>query len=456
MGTVTSRSRLLAAGVLLAAMLPSHAWAQEADGPYDENCIICRTKRRLHESITWLRLGADLRLRLYYNNNLKLSKDDRSGEQFWQRHRARVWAKATPLKNLEFNIRLMGEPRYWCKPDSNDSLTHCEAFIDQLNVKWSRAFGLPLTLAVGRQDFKFGEGWLIRDGVPLDGGRSTFFDAARATLSLKDIQTTFDLIYVHNHADSAWFHRPFNDQDLDFAEHDEQGAIFYVSNTSLKGHTLDGYFIYKHDERRAAGGWNADIYTFGLRAKGAIDKSWKYRAELAPQFGHKNGTNLCALGFNGEMACHFHDSWKNMVRVQYEYRSGHPDSQNGAFDILWGRWYQGSNLWHLYLSKLETVMGAPSNYHRVAFGWGCNPTRKWTFNVDYHLLFRDENPLRGTAGFSSDGCFRGQLITVLLDYEHNEHIRSHLMFDVFFPGDYYSDLRNDVAIYSKYQIVFTW
>ena len=448
---------LLPTVLVLAGALPSPARAQHgADGPCDDNCIICRTKKRLGESVTWLKLGADLRLRLYYNNTVRLDKTHHpTHEQLWQRHRARVWARITPLKNLDFNIRLMGEPRYWCAPDTRESFTHCEAFLDQFNVKWSQAFGLPLAATVGRQDFKFGEGWLLRDGVPLDGGRSTFFDAARLRLDAKDIQTTFDLIYVYNHADSAWFHRPFNDQDLDFAEHDEQGAILYVSNKSVEGHTLDGYFIYKHDDRVAANGWNSDLYTFGLRAKGALDKRWKYRAELAPQFGHKNGTDVCALGANSEIAYHFHDPWANSLRVQYEYRSG-DDDPNKAFDILWGRWYQGSNLWHFYLAPLETLSAAPSNYHRVALGWGCKPTKKFSVDFDYHFLFRDENPLAGNANFSRDGCFRGQLLTLLFSYKFNRHVKSHLMVDLFFPGDYYSDRRNDVALFVKYQVIFTW
>ncbi|MGB2824789.1 MAG: alginate export family protein, partial [Phycisphaerae bacterium] len=425
-------------------------------GPYDDNCIICRTKKRLDEAVSWLRLGADLRYRFYRIDNIKLDKKHPDHEILFQRPRARIWAKITPLENLELNVRLMGEPRYWCKPDSKDKWTHCEAFLDQLNVRWRKAFGLPLTLTVGRQDFKFGEGWVLRDGAPLDGGRSTFFDAIRATWDASEIQTTFDLIYIHNHANVAWLHRALNDRDFDIAEHDEQGAVFYVSNKSLKGHTLDAYFIYKNDEKVSSKGWDADIYSFGLRAKGAIDENWQYRAEIIPQFGYKNDTSLCALGSNNELAYHFNDKWKNVLRTQYEYRSGHPHTQDGAFDILWGRWYQGSNLWHFYVATLEAVMAAPSNYHRVSLGWGAKPTKKWWFNADYHLLFRDRNTFSGRAGFSDGGCFRGQLITGIVGYKQNEHVDHHLMLDLFFPGDYYTDARNDAAFFLKYQVVFTW
>ena len=453
-----TRSVRMTVGALaaLAAAVAIAPRAAQAQGAHDDNCVVCRTKKQLSESITWLRLGADLRYRFYRIDNHRLDKKHAMHEFLFQRGRARVWAKATPLENLELNVRLMGEPRHWCKPDVKDTWTHCEAFLDQLNVKWSKAAGLPLTLTVGRQDFKFGEGWLLRDGTPRDGGRSTFFDAARAKYAAKDIQTTFDLIYVHNSANSSALHRPFNDADFDIAEHDEQGAIFYVSNKSLKGHTLEGYFIYKHDEQTSPAGWDADLYTFGLRAKGSLDEHWKYRMEIAPQFGQKNDTDVCALGSSNRLAYHLHDAWKSDVHVDYEFRSGHEDTQDGAFDILWGRWYQGSNLWHFYLATMETVIAAPSNYHRVAVGWSGRPAEKLWINFDYHLLFRDEKTFSGQRGYSEDGCFRGQLLTALIGYDHNKHVKSHLMLDLFFPGNYYTDDRNDVAFFMKYQIVFTW
>ena len=445
------------AGVLAAwAWSAGAARAQPQNGPCDDNCILCRTKRQLHESISWLKLGADLRYRFYRMDNWKLDKHHPDHEFLFQRGRARAWAKITPLENLELNVRMMGEPRYWCKPDSKETWTHCEAFLDQLNVRWTRALNLPLTVTAGRQDFKLDEGWLVRDGTPLDGGRSTFFDAVRGTWQADAIDTTIDLMYVHNHANSSWLHRPANDADFDIAEHDEQGAIVHVTNRSLKGHTLGAYFIYKNDEKVSPRGWDADLYTFGLRAKGAIDEHWKYRAEIAPQFGHKNGTKVCALGSNNELAYHLNDAWKNVLRTQYEYRSGDPHTQNGAFDILWGRWYQGSNLWHFYVAKLEAVMAAPSNYHRVSVGWKAKPAKKWWFAADYHLLFRDRNTFSGRTGFSDSGCFRGQLISSIVGFDQNQHVKHHVMLDLFFPGDYYTSARNDAAFFLKYQVIFTW
>ena len=44
--------------------------------------------------------------------------------------------------------------------------------------------GVPLDFKIGRQDLFLGNGWLVGDGTPLDGSRTFYFDAIRATLPL--------------------------------------------------------------------------------------------------------------------------------------------------------------------------------------------------------------------------------------------------------------------------------
>ena len=152
---------MLLAVILATTALPPAVLAHPtAGGPYDDNCVICQAKRKLDDSVPWLRMMADLRLRFYDIQNPRLDKHHPSHEMLWQRHRARVGASATPWEDLQLEVRLMGEPRHWCKPDSKDSGTHCEALFDRLSARWKKAFGLPLTFTVGRQDLKFGEGWV--------------------------------------------------------------------------------------------------------------------------------------------------------------------------------------------------------------------------------------------------------------------------------------------------------
>jgi hypothetical protein len=337
----------------------------------------------------------------------------------------------------------------------------------------SNVFGLPLKVKVGRQDIIFGNGWLVLDGTPLDGSRTIFFDAARATLDLKDANTSVDVIYIDQHAESDRWIKPFNDQDFLNIEQNERGAILYVTNKSLSKTQLDGYFIYKNDRKVlgtepgdiSAGnvapwqaGSNADIYAFGARAAGDMDEHWKYRGEFAQELGRKNDVDLMAFGANTRLEYHLNDKLKNRFRTGYEFLSGdNPHTaQNEQFDPLWGRWPQFSELL-AYTVALENRPGETTNLHRWNLGWTTTLSEKLELSADYNLLFAARKDSYGTRGyFTENSNFRGQLFSALLNYKFSSHISGHLLGEFFFPGDFYNESRNDVAAFLRYELCFTW
>jgi len=419
-------------------------------------CEVCNFRERFNSLIPGVTFGADLRLRGIYDEALRLDQNARGHDRFWSRYRGRVWTKIKPINDIRINLRLVTEPRLYCRPDTmEDQTIRQEALFDKMNVEWTKVLGLPLTLKAGRQDLKFGNGWLVIEGTPRDGTRTFFFDAIRATWDAKDINTTFDLLALRNHANSSWWIRPFNDRDLDLIEHDECGVILYASNKSLEKTTVDGYFIYKRDDRVLQVGNTGELYTFGVRVAGECGTHWKYRAEAAPQFGHKNGTNVCAFGADSQLAYYLHDKLNNNFRGSFEFRSG-DDDPDGCFDILWGRFPHWSNIFNDYVAGLEFLASQPSNFYRLGLGWSFDPIDRLTVSADYHLLFAHQNPMAGSAGFSGDGKFRGQVLVATLEHVLNEHVSSQVKFETFFPGDYYDQSRNDVAVFARYQIMFTW
>ncbi|MCK4790184.1 MAG: alginate export family protein, partial [Desulfobacteraceae bacterium] len=350
------------------------------------------------------------------------------------------------------------EPRYYHRPASMDKqFTHNEALFDRLNFTWRNVFDLPMKAIVGRQEIKLGSNWLLIDGTPLDGARTNFFDAIRLTYDLEDRNTTTDLIWVENHGDSAKWLKPFDDQDIDLAEQDEQGAILYLSKRTSQDSKIDGYFIYKHDRNRNRNsGYEGEIYTLGTMLEGKLDKRWKYRVEFAPQFGHKNGKELNAFATNNQLTYHFNDSKNNRVYVGYEYLSG-DDDPDKYFDKVWGRVDTWSVLHQGSIDSIDGRQIDSSNLHRVHFGWLTEPTDKTKIQTTYHLLFADDNTLAGgTGGLSKSGNFRGQLLRAQIKYKVNEHIYHRLEGELFLPGDFYNNDRNDVAVFVRYGIVFTW
>ncbi|MCU0785601.1 MAG: hypothetical protein MUF81_16470, partial [Verrucomicrobia bacterium] len=119
---------------------------------------------------------------------------------------------------------------------------------DNLNVKWNNIGEQPLALTVGRQDIMLGDfydWWLVSDGTPNDGSWTFFLDSARLNFEAKEIKTKFDLIYICQTAHpDEWMptlgETHYSDPpkylgtDYNLTEQNEQGAVVYVSNKSVK------------------------------------------------------------------------------------------------------------------------------------------------------------------------------------------------------------------------------
>jgi len=447
------------------------------------NCIFCQAKEQIREATPWLKLAADMRLREIFAPNLLFNKEDRH----FQRYRARLGATVTPIENLDFNVRAVFEPRHFCQPSRElqvrnqyfiDEWRDPEILFDRMNVTWNKAFGLPLQVVVGRQDIILGNGWLVLDGTPLDGSRTIFFDAVRATYNFEAAKTKVDVAWICQHADSDYWLPPINDQDFHNHEQDEQGVIVYVTNTCVPKTQLDAFFIYKRDEADLGtepgdiapghlapwqAGANSDIYTFGGRAVHDLTENINLRGEFAGQFGSKaigdtSRQDLCAFGFNSRVTYKFNDAMKNEVHAGYEFLSGDKESTAGRteqFDPLWGRWPQFSEL-YVYPVALENRPGETTNFHRVNIGWSCVPSEKLSLAADYHVLFAHHNSYAGRPYFDDESNCRGHLLVGKLGYKFAPHITGHFLAELFFPGSFYDDDYNEAAGFLRYELMFTW
>lgn len=425
--------------------------------------------QKTKKPVSWFQWGADLRLRdEFLENNKTLDKHDPNHEVNYGRFRTRAWATISPTKDIDVNTRVAWEFRTYSAPKGPlREVDLGDAIVDNLNVQWRNFLNLPLTMTIGRQDItNLGNGWLIFEGTPLDGSRTIFFDAVRGTWEIKDAKTTVDAIYLNDGARENRLIEPFNYHNHDpryLAEQNEQGAILWVANKSIKNTEIDGFFIYKNDQRPDKDefpptGETGEIYTFGARAAGDIDEHWKYRGEIAPQFGHKNGQSLAALGANTRLSYFVNDKLNNNFRMIYEFLSGDDPSTkstNEGFDPLWGRYPQFSEI---LANTVAMETGRPAfwtNMHRFGPGWSFNPTKKMEVLTDYYLLFADEN-IPDRAEFSENGLFRGQLLSFLVKYTFNQHVKTHFIAEVFGPGNFYSKANNDTAVFLRYEIYLTW
>jgi hypothetical protein len=410
--------------------------------------------------VPWLSWGTDLRLRtIYQANNIVTSKDAANNERHWQRYRWRIWSTVTPpfAKDVDFNFRIVYEPRYFHKPD-NTEWAQDDIIFDALNLKFRNIGGSGLTFTAGRQDIILGNGWLVLDGTPLDGSRTIYFDAFRFTYDAKPVNTQFDLIYLDTDGSGDHWFEPLRDQNTNIAEQDERGLIFYAQNKSIKNVQIDGYYMYKRDMQET---FNrpAHLHTFGSRAAANLTDHWQARAEFALQYGQRMNADVRAGAFNSRLAYQFKDKMASELRAGYEFLSGDDPGTDEyeAFDLLWGRWPQWSEL---YIYTVATERGRPadvSNLHRLGFGHTFKPCEPIEVCTDYHLLFANENAATANRVlFSDGGYFRGQLLTSVMRYKFNKHVSGHVIGEFFFPGNFYENAANDPAVFLRYELTFTW
>jgi len=422
----------------------------------------------------WITWGGDIRFRNEYVGNQTLNENavntgTRGKYVDYQRLRMRWWTTVTPVKDIDLNVRFESEPRHFSEPAGTTNWNKEPAWIDTMNVKMTNVGGSPLTLTLGRQDILLGDGWLVADGTPIDGSRTYFFDAARASYDFKSINTVADFIYINQNHEGSSLGNSILNYDQNITEQDEQGFILWVTNRSVKNTEINGYYIYK-DEKRIRDIANSDrgyINTFGGRIKGDLDEHWQYRAEGATQFGEKNEKHLRAFGANTQLAYNFKDRFKNQLRFFYEYESGddpHSAGTDEGFDPLWGRWPRWTELWTIFLvpGTGEGVTGEFTNLHRFGPGWTFSPTDRIDCALDYNFLFAatDSMAHAGAGGTRpaafGDGSFRGQLITFWVTATITRHLKARLINEVFFPGNFYSDTRQETACFVRGELYFTW
>ncbi len=368
---------------------------------------------------------------------------------------------------------------------------------------------LPMTVTVGRQDIFLGDGWLVGDGTPEDGSFTYFLDGARVNWEIKDYQTTIDAIGIIQDArPDGWLptigpstSQGANPEPLLLTDQNEKGAILWVANKSLPSANLDGFFIYKHDERLnqaplAAFGDNADIYTVGGQVSGPFQEHWKYSAEAAYQFGRKQdpelnmagGDNpllapgaqttgyrdLSAVGAKAKLTYAFKDRWNDQLSLSYEFLSGdNPNTkQDEMFDVSWGRWPSWSEMYNIYSYVQEARVGQTGNLHRVGPTWTMSPLKDLDLSASYFALFADQvvptrdldhnflgpnalSPFSGAnPGVTTGGSFRGHYLQAILKYRFSRHVSGHLWAEMLFPGDYY--VSHQLVDFLRAEVLFTF
>jgi len=408
-------------------------------------------------SARWFDWGADFRLRSEtYLNASTLQDATPNNESSYLRLRPRIWTTLNPHPDLSFTTRLVSEPRYYFQPHPSTGWANQETLLDLFNLRWTNLFHQPVAVTVGRQEFCFGNKWLVWDGTCTDGTRTEFFDAARITFDAAEVQTTFDAIYLQQDAATESWLPVFNETNPFILEQKERGAIFYLQNRSLAAVQLDAYAMYRQQTAMQSRGNRGETWLVGGRLDAKLSERWRYRAEFAPEFGRINGADLRAWGANQLLTVNLGGAWQTKLRVGHEYLSGNDPgtTANEGWEPMWARRAQWSELMVvLFGAEHRNRAGDYKNLQRPNFGLTFRPTKKWELSADYSAVFANENPFAGTPGYGM-GNFRGHFGQAVARYTFDVHWSGVLWAEMFLPGNYYAASRQDPAYFFRSEIYF--
>lgn len=288
---------------------------------------------------------------------------------------------------------------------TGDDVEVYQAYIDAKNL-----WGTNLSARIGRQEFKFGSGWLVgtNDAAPYFKGLS--FDA----LKLWYATDQFSLASVAGKLRET---SPFQ-EDGDTDVYGVYGSYLGIENTSL-----DAYWLFIRNASDFKG--SLDAHAFGLRGSGKLG-AFDFEAEGAYEYLTWDSANAVradgkdhsgALGGNLLLGYTFDTNYTPHVYVGAAYFEGGKDDL--AFNRLFSDWK--------YSLILDTEANL-SNIWLVHGGFSVNPTEtlKLTASAGYIETLESRpigcgkesaKPLGIEAGLRADYAYTKDL-SFTLGYSH--------------------------------------
>lgn len=431
--------------------------------------------------------GATFRLRQeIWNDVVSFKTVGGAGNNDFNYFRLRIqaWGKADINKDMGAYLRLTTEPRYWTGPfklnaaqatatytnipDPYERLDENELLVDNLYFDYKNAFGLPVDIRIGRQDFlgpeMYGEGFLLLDGTPGDGSRTFFFNAARARWRITQ-KNSVDLVYIDNRATDTYLPSLHPSQDgPSYIDHklqlnvSNEHALVLYSRNKINSLTVEPYYIYKTEQTFGTTP-HLNLHTFGARAVYDFGSGWKAGAEYAHQTGEYTGGRDRSANGGYIFVNKKVDSIKTKPEfdLRYVYLSG--DDPNSAKNEAWDPLFSRAPYWNellIYSLRREQsantagIHGYWTNMEIYKAAVKLFFTPQTNLGLSYQLLRAPERSnVAGTyaAMFSNSGKFRGHMVTGLLGHEFSKKVDGYLQYEYFMPNNYYTSAARNATFF---------
>jgi len=403
--------------------------------------------------------GADFRAREENINNLP-SMAGPGSHQDWFRFRTRVWGELG-YEDVRLYTRLANEWRRYTVPDHRQNYAWPdEAVVDNLYLDVKGLFWDRVSLRIGRQDLMYGAGRVVLDGTPMDGSRTLFFDAVKATVQLTP-STKLDLLGIYN--------SPKTDLTMHNSNHEltslssgkpneltESGAGLVLNTRSLPEVPTEFYYFWKRESDWLKSGIEQpgrDVHTLGFRSTPKIGSQIDGDFEAAVQFGRTEDHKDIRAGMAFAGACWtlpVSTSWKPYIKPGCYYLSGDNNSADGtihAWDPIWARYPQFSELYVL-VNNGQYGIGYWSNliYPHIEAGVKIAPRHTVFVSTGAMIAAAKDStvhPENRDRGWLSIVRYEFPLLSPRKDdgadlFSRRFGLSGHLLAEFFTPGGYYA------------------
>ncbi len=315
-----------------------------------------------------VKVSGDMLMRAISRDNFTLSKGDSATAAANKYHvsglttttRLRVDADLTD--NVAATVRLLNERSWglennWMGAVALDTDNNTGVDVDLAYVTLKEFLYSPLTLTVGRQEIKFGNGLVVGDpdtilyadetNVPMDLSSRKAFDAIRATLNYDPL--IVDVIYAKvTEGEGAWWQQAGANEHIDTNLY----GINALYNLGMNNATAEMYYFARVNDNKdlqAVPLLKKDVtHTTGVLVQGeVVPKMLKASVEYARQFGTSNTYLGNIIGATARRS-----AWATQAMLTLLYQ----DQPAAGFT-------------YTYLSgDKNTITGAPSTISKLK-GW---------------------------------------------------------------------------------------
>ncbi len=380
---------------------------------------------------TW---GFDERIRDTFTDNMLDTDSAKDDEMNYMRFRTRLWAGYDLGNGVSVNGRLANEFRNYFKPDRDFTLH--ELVVDQLYMEMKGTLTPKLTLKIGRQDMLFGEGFVMLDGNPLDGSRTIYFNAIRATYEIP--KGTLDAFVIANPSKDRFLpvlHDEYTPHQ-GLIEQQERAAGVYLTRQIQKSLKGEFYHITKREQQRAAFP-GSTIHTTGTRFSGQAKTLFRYSGELAMQSGTYGKQDRSGVGGYVEARKDLPFYPAASVMFNYTRLSGDnpATADNEGWDPVFSRWPKWSEL-YIYTLASESRAAYWTNLNMVSGGFNVklNPTTDLDFIYRY---MKSIKPGPAKPLINPKGNSRGDMWLTKVNFRFNKYLTGHFLAELLKPGDFY-------------------